>query len=468
MKYDFAKVCQELWGLIDLAPSLYLSQKCWRVCSHYTHAWQPDDVKSLCKQASGTYPVSRVSETKWHKHRRHIHCHALLKLALFSCLACTDFFGNCCPKCESLAVTVQVHTGPFSILATTHQVFAQQGLADDKKACRLNYIHLPTDRTACSACNPILVPHLCTLFHSSSSWSNLAFASSQLDKWYITALKSCIDPASGIVLVPVVSNGHSWNFYQLSSLVLSIIQHICYFLDFGGGMNANEIQMRPQISLLFAAFFSLNWLELVEWWTIWSNNPIRFSFVRQTLETRPFRNLHSPLPHRAFTAHSNWFQIDFSYVQTRSAIFKISGKAAAWTYGPAGCENTGATACILCHLPTVFHEVLTFTLRQPRMEMDEYFFRLSWFDSFDIKRSCKEEADMTPSWVLKVLQGTFFVLWAHRNAKPQPAGCFEKRLTRPSGVALHNLRTFGVPVDDNRSLLDLHMPQNPGIQSQLQ
>lgn len=269
MKYDFAKVCQELWGLIDLAPSLYLSQKCWRVCSHYTHAWQPDDVKSLCKQASGTYPVSRVSETKWHKHRRHIHCHALLKLALFSCLACTDFFGNCCPKCESLAVTVQVHTGPFSILATTHQVFAQQGLADDKKACRLNYIHLPTDRTACSACNPILVPHLCTLFHSSSSWSNLAFASSQLDKWYITALKSCIDPASGIVLVPVVSNGHSWNFYQLSSLVLSIIQHICYFLDFGGGMNANEIQMRPQISLLFAAFFSLNWLELVEWWTIY-------------------------------------------------------------------------------------------------------------------------------------------------------------------------------------------------------
>lgn len=34
-------------------------------------------------------------------------------------------------------------------------------------------------------------------------------------------------------------------------------------------MNANEIQMRPQISLLFAAFFSLNWLELVEWWTIY-------------------------------------------------------------------------------------------------------------------------------------------------------------------------------------------------------
>lgn len=68
------------------------------MCSHYTLAWQPDDVKSLCKQASGTYPVSRVSETKWHKHRRHIHCHALLKLALFSRLACTDFFWELLPE----------------------------------------------------------------------------------------------------------------------------------------------------------------------------------------------------------------------------------------------------------------------------------------------------------------------------------------------------------------------------------
>ena len=54
---------------------------------------------------------------------------------------------------------------------------------------------------------------------------------------------------------------------------------------------------------------------IVEWWTIWSNNPIRFSFVRQTLETRPFRNLHWPLPHRAFTAHST----DFRSI---SAMFK--------------------------------------------------------------------------------------------------------------------------------------------------
>ena len=238
-------------------------------------------------------------------------------------------------------------------LCTTRSGWWQKGMQTQ--------LHSPTDRTACSACNPILVPHLCTLFHSSSSWSSLAFASSQLDKWYITALKSCIDPASGIVLVPVVSNGHSWNFYQLSSLVLSIIQHICYFLDFGGGMNANEIQMRPQISLLFAAFFSLNWLELVEWWTIWSNNPIRFSFVRQTLETRPFRNLHSPLPHRAFTAHSTDFRsisAMFKHVQPFSRFLakqqlELTGLLVVRTQGrrPAFCViyPLSSTRCSLSH-----------------------------------------------------------------------------------------------------------------------
>lgn len=56
--------------------------------------------------------------------------------------------------------------------------------------------------------------------------------------------------------------------------------------------------------------------------------------------------------------------------------------------------------------------------------MDEYFFRLSCLTLLTFKKIAQK--NMTPSWVLKVPQGTFFVLWAHRNAKPQPSGCFDK------------------------------------------